>query len=555
MQAVKPVILAVDDEVRVLNSVARDLLAGYGEDYQILKAHSGQEALDVVKELKKRDRAIALFLVDQRMPGMTGIEFLNEAMHYYPEAKKVMLTAYSDTEAAIASINQVGLDYYLLKPWDPPEVHLYPVLTDLLHDWAQGVEITYPGIRVAGTLWSARCHAVKDFLARNLVPYQWLDIEKDQEAARLVHDVTGEKLELPVVFFPDGETLVNPELRALAEKLGLHARPAQPFYDLIIIGAGPAGLAAAVYAASEGLRTLIVEKEATGGQAGGSSRIENYLGFPRGLSGADLARRATIQARRFGAEILTSAEATAVRAEQNYRYVRSSDGDELACHALLVATGVTVSRLQAPGVERLTGAGVYYGAAVSEAAYYRGQEVTVLGGGNSAGQAVLFLSNYASKVHLVVRSSQLGAAMSQYLVDLIEAIPNVEVVLRHEAIEAVGEQRLECLKLRSRDSGEVRELPCSALFIFIGSVPHTELVQGLVLRDSAGYILTGPDLLKNGSRPPDWTLKRDPYLLETSCPGIFAAGDVRRGSVKRIGSAVGEGAVCVALVHQYLRTV
>lgn len=555
MQTVKPVILAVDDEVRVLNSIGRDLLAEYGEEYQIIKAISGAEALEVVQEMKKRDRSIALFLVDQRMPGQTGIEFLKEALRFYPEARKVLLTAYSDTEAAIASINEIGLDYYLLKPWDPPEAHLYPVLNDLLQDWKQDAEVPYPGIRVAGALWSAHSHVVKDYLARNQVPYRWLDIEKEAEAEHLVRAVTGEKLELPVVFFPDGETLIDPDLRSLAQKLGLHTRPAQPFYDLIIVGAGPAGLAAAVYGASEGLRTLVVEKEAAGGQAGTSSRIENYLGFPRGLSGADLARRATIQAKRFGAELLTTAEATAVRSEQNYHYVRSSEGDELACHALLLATGVTVRRLQASGVERLTGAGIYYGAAITEAANYRDQEVVVLGGANSAGQGAMFLSLFARRVHLIAHSSQLNAGMSQYLVDQIGATENVNVILRSDVVEAEGEKSLQGLKIKDRETGEVWELPAAALFIFIGAVPHTGLVEGIVERDSAGFILTGPELLHNGRRPAGWTLKRDPYLLETSCPGIFAAGDVRRGSIKRIGSAVGEGAVCIALVHQYLKTV
>lgn len=555
MQAVKPIILAVDDEVQVLNSVGRDLLKGFGNDYQILKATSGLEALDVVKEMKKRDRSIALFLVDQRMPKMNGIQFLAEAIKFYPQAKRVLLTAYADTEAAIASINQVGLDYYLLKPWDPPEIHLYPVLNELLQDWHATADIPYLGIRVAGTLWSANSHNIKEFLARNQVPYQWLDIEQDQEAERLVRSVTGDKVELPVIFFPDGETMVNPGSRRLAEKIGLFSKPASPFYDLVIVGAGPAGLAAGVYAASEGLRTLMIEKEATGGQAGTSSRIENYLGFPSGLSGADLARRATIQAKRFGVEILTAEEAMGVRFDENYRFVRLTNGEEVACHTLLLATGVMVRRLNAPGVEQLTGAGVYYGAAITEAVYYRNQVMTVLGGGNSAGQATMFLARYAQKVYLVTRGSSLGLGMSQYLVDQIADMENVEVILRSEVVEAVGSQRLEKVKIQSKDSGEVTELETAALFIFVGAVPHTEMVEGVVLRDGAGFIPTGPDLMKDGCRPPGWNLKRDPYLLETSCPGIFAAGDVRRGSIKRIGSAVGEGAISVALVHQYLKTV
>lgn len=550
----KPVILAVDDEVHVLNAVERDLRREYGKEYRIVKASSGMEALETVRKLYQRSTPLALLLVDQRMPEMSGTEFLEQAIEYYPQARKVLLTAYADTEAAIASINRIGLDYYLMKPWDPPEIHLYPILTDLLADWEATVPRPYEGIRVAGTLWSAHSHAVKDFLARNQIPYQWLDIEKDDQARLLVEQVTDGPARLPVVFFPDGETLVAPEIGLLAGKIGLISQPAQPFYDMVIIGAGPAGLAAAVYGASEGLRTLLIEKEAAGGQAGTSSRIENYLGFPNGLSGADLARRATLQARRFGAEILNS-EATGVRSEGSYRFIRLSSGNEVSSYALLIATGVSVRRLEAPGVERLTGAGVYYGAAITEAEYYRGQVVFVVGSGNSGGQAAMFLSMYASQVVLVSRGSSLKNSMSQYLIDQIAATPNITVLLNAEVVEAVGENRLEAVAIADRSTGEMKTYPAAALFIFVGAVPRTEMVGDLVLRNPAGYILTGPDLLIDGHWPPGWSLKRDPFLLETSCPGIFAAGDVRYGSIKRIGSAVGEGAVALALIHQYLRTV
>lgn len=558
----KPAILTIDDEPQVLSAIERDLRRQFGGDYRVIKASSGAEALNIVQRLKQRNDPLALFLVDQRMPEMTGIEFLEQAIKYYPNACKVLLTAYADTEAAIASINRVGLDHYLLKPWDPPEVHLYPILTGLLDDWAAAAEIPFQGIRIAGTLWSASSHAVKDFLARNQIPYQWLDIEKDEEARLLVEGLNanrgsgrdGVRYRLPVVFFPDGDMLIEPSPRDLAERIGFRTRAAQPFYDLVIVGAGPAGLAAAVYGASEGLRTLMVEKEAAGGQAGTSSRIENYLGFPNGLTGADLARRALSQARRFGAEILAD-EVSGIQTEEMYRIARLSSGESVSCHALLLAAGVTVRRLEAPGVAQLTGAGVYYGAALTEAAFYRGQDIFVVGGANSAGQAALYFSGYANKVTMVVRSSSLAVGMSRYLVDQIEVTPNIETLFDSEVTRAIGTDRLEGLEISDRISGESITRPAAALFIFIGAVPHTDMVAGLVGRDRAGFILTGPDLLRDGKRPSGWNLKRDPFLLETSCPGIFAAGDVRHGSIKRVASAVGEGAVAVSLIHQYLKTV
>jgi thioredoxin reductase (NADPH) len=550
---VKPVILAVDDEPDVLQAVARDLRRHYGASYRVLQTPSGEDALEAVRELKARGAPVALFLADQRMPGLSGTEFLKQAAALYPEARKALLTAYADTEVAIDGINRVGLDYYFTKPWDPPERELFPALDDLLADWSAAARLPYDGIRVVGTLWSARCHEVKDFLARNQIPYQWLNVEKDEEAAALLREA-GEDGRLPLVLFPDGRRLRQPARRELAAELGLHTKAAQPFYDLAIVGGGPAGLAAAVYGGSEGLRTVLVEKEATGGQAGTSAFIENYLGFPKGLSGADLARRATSQARRFGVEIL-SEEVVGVRAQDSYRHLRLGDGPELACHALLIATGVSVRRLEAPGVERLTGAGVYYGAAVTEAAHYRGEEVLIVGGANSAGQAAMFFSRYARTVHLAVRGGSLEEGMSQYLVDQIRSTGNIRVLLGTQVLEAQGGSKLESVVLAGGASGQTQELPLPAMFIFIGATAHTQMLDGLLARDRQGFILTGSDLTAGGKRPPGWQLERDPLLLETSVPGIFAAGDVRHESVKRVASAVGEGAVAVALVHQYLKTV
>jgi thioredoxin reductase (NADPH) len=551
----KPILMTIDDEPGVLNAIERDLRRQYGGEYRVMKAASGAEGLTAVTQLKQRNAPLALFLVDQRMPSMSGTEFLAEALKYYPEARKVLLTAYADTEAAISSINRLGLDYYLMKPWDPPEQNLYPVLDDLLSDWWATVPVPFDGIRVAGTLWSPSSHHVKDFLARNRIPYQWLDIETDPEAEALVESVTEGQTRLPVVFFPDGKVLIDPDNRSLAEACRLQTQATEPFYDLIIVGGGPAGLGAAVYGASEGLHTLMIEREATGGQAGTSSRIENYLGFPRGLSGADLARRAVAQATRLGAEILTAQEVVKVRVEAPYRYVTLGDGTELGCRALVIATGVTVRKLDAPGVEALAGAGIYYGAALTEAAYYRDQRVFVTGGANSAGQGAMFFSRYAGQVTMLVRSGSLEAGMSQYLVDQIHDTDNIEVWLRHEAVEAHGSDRLEALTIKNNETGETQKIPAAALFLFIGAQAHTDILEGVVERNHAGFILTGPDLFKRGKRPKGWRLKRDPYLLETSVPGIFAAGDVRQGAVRRVATAVGEGAQAISFVHQYLKTV
>jgi thioredoxin reductase (NADPH) len=547
--------MILDDEPQVLNAVERDLRQHYRRDYRIVKSTNGQDALEALKKLKERNTPVALFLVDQRMPNMTGTEFITDASVLYPQARKVLLTAYADTQAAIDSINEIGLDYYLMKPWDPPEQNLYPVLDDLLSDWLATVPLPYDGIRVAGTLWSANSHTVKDFLARNQIPYQWLDIELDTEAKNLVEAVGDGQLRLPVVFFPDGNTLIEPTILEVGEKLGLQTKAEKPFYDLIIVGAGPAGLAAAVYGGSEGLTTVMIEKEATGGQAGTSSRIENYLGFPQGLTGADLARRATTQALRFGVELLRPQDAVKVRIEDPYRHVVLADGSEISGRAIIIATGVNVRRLDAPGVEDLTGAGIYYGAALTEAAFYRDQDVFVVGGANSAGQGAMFFSRYARKVTMLVRSSSLESGMSQYLVDQIGNTENIDVVLRTEVVEAIGESRLEKIVVSNLDTNKKETLDAAAMFIFIGAVPPTDLVSGLVERDRAGFIVTGSDLMVDGKRPKGWKPNRDPFLLETSIPGIFAAGDVRHHSMKRVASAVGEGAVAVALVHQYLKTV
>lgn len=553
--AEKPVILIVDDEAPVLNAVGRDLRRHYRDEYRIVQASSGAAALESVRQLKQRGIPVALFLVDQRMPAMSGTEFLTQARTFFPDACKVLLTAYADTQAAIASINLIGLDYYLLKPWDPPEQHLYPVLDDLLSDWDVSASHPYQGIRVVGLQWSAQSHHVKDFLSRNQVPYQWMDIELNPEARTLLETVEDGDAQLPIVFLPNGEILPQPSPRDLAESVGLQTQALRPFYDLIIIGAGPAGLGAAVYSASEGLHVLMVEKQATGGQAGTSSKIENYLGFPTGITGSDLARRAATQAIRFGAEILTAQEAAGVRVEDPYRIVILSDGSEISCQALLIASGATVRRLDTPGVARLTGAGIYYGAAMTEAANYRDQHVFVVGGANSAGQGALFFSRYARQVTIFVRSSSLDRGMSHYLVKQIEATPNIDVRTRVSIAEAHGADRLEEVTIRKEDSGQLERVPAAAMFLFIGAVPHSEVVSGLVRCNNAGFILTGPDLIQNGRYPKEWKLKRDPFLLETSVPGIFAAGDIRHGAIRRVASAVGEGAIAVAIIHQYLKTV
>jgi thioredoxin reductase (NADPH) len=548
----KTAILAVDDDPQVLAAVSRDLRSRYGKDYRVVRAPSGAEALDALRDLLARGDAVSVLVADQRMPGMTGTEFLVQATQLFPDAKTVLLTAYADTEAAITAINEIALDHYLLKPWDPPEDRLYPILDELLDEWNAAHPPPYSGIRVIDTRWSPAAHTVKDFLARNRIPYRFSDLERDPDAKAIAE---AADTELPLVILPDGTTMGRPDTTHLASAVGLQTEAKNPFYDLIVIGAGPAGLGAGVYGASEGLRTALIERAATGGQAGTSSRIENYLGFPAGISGGDLATRATAQAQKFGAEILTGPEVTAVEVSDPVKTVVLSDGQRLGCNALIVASGMTIRRLGVDAVETLVGAGVYYGAAPSEAVTYRGEHVYVVGGANSAGQAAMMLSKYAGRVTIIVRGDSLEAGMSQYLVDQIRGTPNIDVRLGTEIADAMGDGRLEQLVLRDRASGEEHTVEAAGLFIFVGAVPHSEFLDGVVLRSKRGFVLTGPDLKVGGEWPPEWPLDRDPFPMETSVPGIFAAGDVREGVVRRVASAVGQGAVAVSLVHQYLETV
>ena len=556
----KPVLFAIDDDPEVLRAVERDLRRRYargrnGDGYRVLRANSADSALGTLGQLKLRGDSVALFLVDQRMPRTTGVEFLEETRDLYPEAKKVLLTAYADTDAAIKAINDIGLDYYLQKPWDPPEENLYPVLDDLLGDWRSHYRPPFEGIRVVGNRWSPGSHAIKDFLARNRVPYQWQDVEVSEEAWQLVSQADGGEPRLPLVVFPDGTYLEAPENVEVAEKVGLRTRAERPFYDLIIVGGGPSGLAAAVYGASEGLKTVLIEREAPGGQAGTSSRIENYLGFPAGLSGADLSQRAVAQARRFEVEILTPQEVAEVRVEDPYRVVRLADGTEISCHALLITTGVSYRKLEVPGVERLAGAGVYYGAAMTEALSCKDEDVYIVGGANSAGQAAMYFSQHARKVVILCRSGDLRKGMSEYLVKQIEDTPNIEVRVNSGVAAAFGEDHLERLMIKNSKTGDEETASARSLFIFIGAAPKTEWLDGVVERDERGFILSGPDLIRDGKRPKNWTEDRDPYLLETSVPGIFVAGDVRYGSVKRVASGVGEGSIAVQFIHRYLAKV
>ena len=554
----KPVLLTVDDDREVLRAIERDLRRKYGADYRVLRAGSGPEALEIVRELKIRNNSIALFVIDQRMPGMSGVEFLSQAIALFPDAKRVLLTAYADTDAAIAAINEAGINHYLLKPWDPPEENLYPVLDELLEDWEAAFPPQFEGIRVLGNRWSPASHNIKDFLARNHVPYQWLDIEtvaSDSEVRSLVELLDEEETRsLPIVILSNGVRLRQPSLAELAEHAGLKTRATEAFYDLAIVGGGPAGLAAAVYGASEGLRTVMIEREAPGGQAGMSSRIENYLGFPSGLTGADLARRAVVQARRFGVEII-SAEATAVRVDGPYRFLQLANGAELSCHALLVATGVQWRKLNAPGVERLTGAGIYYGAAMTEAMSTKGEDVYVVGGANSAGQAAMHFSRYARRVVMLVRGSSLAASMSQYLINQLKSTPNIQIEFNTSVVEAHGEDHLEAISIHCTVTNEINKVPANSLFIMIGAAPNTDWLANMVERDARGFIYSGPQLTRDGKRPSGWKLDRDPGLLETNVPGIFVVGDVRHGSVKRVASGVGEGSVAISFVHQYLSKV
>jgi thioredoxin reductase (NADPH) len=548
----RPIIFAVDDEPAVLGALVRDLRREYGAQYRVLRADAGATALDMLRQLKLGSDQVALFLCDQRMPRMTGVEFLAEAITLFPDAKRVLLTAYADTEAAIRAINDIQLNHYLLKPWDPPEERLYPILNDLLDDWQADFQPPFNGIRIVGHRWSAQAYDVKNFLIRNLIPYRWVDVESDDEGPQLLELAGAGPAQLPLVLFPDGVHLIQPTPLQLAAKLGLKTQSDSPFYDLVIVGGGPAGLAAAVYGASEGLRTLLVDREAPGGQAGTSSRIENYLGFPVGLSGGDLTRRAVAQAARFGVEILTPVEATALRTHDAYRFVSLSNGSEVSCHALIIATGVSYRTLDAPGLDRLTGAGVYYGASLSEALAAQGKDVFIAGGGNSAGQAAMYLAKYARSVTIMVRGASLSASMSSYLIAQIEATPKIQL-RTHCAVAAVdGNTSLECISLTNTKTQVVEAVPADFLFIFIGAMPRTSWVADRVACDKFGFILTGSDVMHDGQRPRGWTLPRDPYWLEASIPGVFVAGDVHHSSVKRIASAVGEGAMAVSMIHQYL---
>jgi thioredoxin reductase (NADPH) len=552
----KPTILTVDDDPEVLQAIARDLRQQYGDRFRVIRADSGASALDALQQLKLRNESVALFLVDQRMPQMSGVEFLEQALQLFPDTKRALLTAYADTDAAIRAINSTQIDYYLLKPWDPPEERLYPVLDDLLDDWLAAFRPLFEGIRVVGNRWSPFSHQVKDFLARNQIPYQWLDIELEPEAQQLVSYAEADgKAALPLVLLPNGSQLIQPSNLEIASQIGLKTQADRPFYDLAIVGGGPAGLAAAVYGASEGLSTVMLEREAPGGQAGSSSRIENYLGFPVGLSGADLARRAVTQAKRFGVEILTPQEVASIRVVDPYRILTLVDGSEISCHALLVATGVSYRKLEVPGLDQFTGAGVYYGAAMTEAIACKGETVYIVGGANSAGQAAMYFSKYAHEVVMLVRGDSLTKSMSQYLIDQITATPNINVQTR-AVIEAVkGESNLEAMTIANVDGGASETVPARSLFIFIGAMPRTDWLDGVVQRDDRGFVFTGPDLMRDGHRPHGWHLERSPFLLETSVPGIFAAGDVRHGSVKRVASGVGEGAIAVQFIHQYLSKV
>lgn len=548
----KPVIWTVDDDPDVLRAVERDLRRKYGDRYRVISSDSGASALEATKQLKLRNEPIALFLVDQRMPRMSGVEFLEKAIELYPDAKRALLTAYADTDAAIRAINSVHIDHYLMKPWDPPEERLYGVVDDMLDDWQSGYRPVFQGVRVIGNQWSPHSSEVRDFLGRNFVPHQWLNIETDETAKQLLQTTGADPAALPIVVFPDGSHLTNPPTTAVAQKLGLKTKAEFPFYDLVVVGAGPAGLAAAVYGAADGLHTLLIEREAPGGQAGRSSRIENYLGFPTGLSGNDLARRAVAQARRFGAEILAPQEVVGVRIEGPTRVLKLADGSEVGTRALLIATGIAFRKLDVPGLDRLSGAGVYYYAPMSDAFSYRDGDVYIVGGANSAGQAAMYFSRFASKVTMLVRGNSLSDSMSQYLENQIAATKNIEVRLNSNVTSVEGAERCENITIRNNKTGATETVSANALLIYAGAVPRTDWLAGIVERDAQGYLISGQHLMLEGKRPTGWIQDRDPFYLETSVPGIFVAGDVRHRSAKGVTSGVGEGAMAVKLVHQYL---
>lgn len=549
--AKKPFILALDDDPAVLRAVERDLKSKFSADYRILASDAPQKAMDAVQQLTARGDRIALFLVDQRMPHISGTEFLMDALTLQPDARRVLLTAYADSSAAIEAINKVRLNHYLMKPWEPPEENLYPVISDLLEDWNATSRESFEGIYVVGTRWSPGTHELKDFLAKSQIPYRWVEPGSTSNP-RIDAAVGDTPTALPLLIFPDGSVLHKPTLPDLAAKLGLTTAPTRDFYDVIIVGAGPAGLACALYCSTEGLRTILVEREAAGGQAGLSSRIENYLGFPAGLSGADLARRGVSQVKRFGTELLAPVQAECLSVQGEYRVVKLSTGRELVGHCAVIASGVQWRRLDIPGMDRLTGAGVYYGAANTEAASCKEEDVYIVGGANSAGQAAVHFSQYARRVTMLVRSDSLARSMSYYLIERIQTIPNIKIELQTEVIEVHGEERLNGLTIRHCDTKAEESRDAGALFIFIGAEPRTDWLEGTLCRDGKGFLLTGQNLLHDGKRPPGWSLERDPALLETNVPGVFAVGDVRTGAVRRVANSVGEGSVVLYFIHQYL---
>ncbi|HEX3789746.1 MAG TPA: FAD-dependent oxidoreductase [Pseudonocardiaceae bacterium] len=547
----RSVIITVDDDPGVSRAVARDLRRRYGDQHRILRAESGEQALAALREIALRGELVAIIVADYRMPNMTGIEFLEQAMDICPTARRVLLTAYADTGAAIDAINVVDLDYYLLKPWDPPEEKLYPVVDSLLEAWSATEPRPVVETKVVGHRWSARSSEVREFLARNQVPYRWYQVD-EPEGERLVLAAGADGSRLPLVVTTSGDALVEPSDAELAARVGLATTPCSDFYDLIVIGGGPAGLGAAVYGASEGLRTVLVERTATGGQAGQSSRIENYLGFPDGVSGAQLAERARRQALKFGAELVTARDVVGLEANGSARTVRFADGTAIDAHTVILATGVSYRQLRAPGLPALTGRGVYYGSALTEAANCAEQDIFVVGGANSAGQAAVYLARSAKSVTIVVRAESLLQSMSHYLIQQLAAIPNISVRACAEVVEVHGDEHLERITLRDNATGTTETVPASWLFVFIGAAPRTEWLDGVVVRDDRGFVVAGPDLAVDGSPPKGWQLDRPPYHLETSVPGVFVAGDVRSESGKRVAAAVGEGAMAVMLVHRYL---
>lgn len=551
----KPIILSIDDDPQVLRAISRDLRSQYNSEYKIISTTSASEALEAVTDIKNSGDTIALFLVDQRMPEMEGVDFLHKAIKIYPDAKRVLLTAYSDTTAAIKAINDVQLDYYLMKPWNPPEEKLYPVLNDLLDDWQSHYEPDFKGIKLVGYQFSPKSHEIKDYLAGNLIPYRWFDITANPEAKVLLEANKLGNDALPLIIFEDGSCASQPTIRQVAEKTGFNPQIKNEIYDVVIIGAGPAGLAAAVYGSSEGLKTLLIERRAPGGQAGTSSRIENYLGFPAGLSGADLTRRAISQATRLGAEFLSPREVSEIRQKDGYKTIVLDDGPEIVSRAIVITTGVDYRKLEVKGVENFTGAGVYYGAATTEASACKGKDVFVIGGGNSAGQGAMYLSKFAEKVHIIIRKDDLTSTMSAYLINQIEQTPNIELLANTEIVEAIGHDCLEKLTLINLKTKEQTTYGASALYIFIGAKPYTDWIHLDIIKNEKEFIETGRDLTSYDSFSKIWKQKRDPYLLETSCAGIFAAGDVRAGAMNRVASAVGEGSMAISFVHKYLAEV